>query len=93
MTDRIHLGDQVYVTAEEAIRDLCAGDPRPDVTVAMVRAWARRRHMTTAELDGRIYYPLAALTAAEADTALNRATRGGRPRHKILDEGLTSVVH
>jgi hypothetical protein len=83
-TDRIRLGNQDYVTAAGAVTALNGEDADTVVTIAMVRAWARRRRLTTARLDGHVYYPLAALTRAEQATDESRATAGGRPRPKIL---------
>lgn len=90
MTDRLVVAGQVFVTAAGAVLELAE---HHDVTEAMVRAWARRTHIRQHRLGGRVYYPLADLLRAEEATDRRRATHGGRPRPKILDEPLTSVVH
>lgn len=49
----------------------------PDVTVAMVRNWARRDGLTSIRVTGHVYYRLD--QAARIEAAKRRTTRG-RPR-------------
>lgn len=90
--NQLHTPNGFYVTAAGAVQALTEPGKR-DITIAMVRAWARRHHITTTRANGRVYYPLGDLRQAEKTAHERRATHGGRPRPKILDEPLTSVVH
>lgn len=77
--DRITTSAGVYVTALGAVEELGT-----DVTVHMVRAWARAHRIQAVTSGRRVYYPLAALLEAEKATHENRATLGGRSRPRIL---------
>lgn len=77
--DRITTSAGVYVTALGAVEELGA-----DVTVHMVRAWARTYAIQAVTSKRRVYYPLTALRLAEKLAAESRATHGGRPRRGIL---------
>jgi hypothetical protein len=77
--DRITTSAGVYVTAQGAVDEL-----GPDVTVHMVRAWARTHHVRAVTSGRRVYYPLDALRAAEQHADESRATAGGRARPRIL---------
>ncbi len=73
----IYVAGEWWGTADEIADHL-----GPDVTPAMVRAWARRRLLASVRAGATVRYPVGAAASVEASTALS-----GRGRPRRLDTG------